>query len=78
MDTNSSVRKLSITYKRQKDIAMEYEIEDEEQIKFRITWMGYDDKQHSRVVPMSWSGKYMMLMKGMTRDNESIRVGEVD
>ena len=77
MDTNSSVRKLSITYKRQKDI-MENDIEDEEQIKFRITWMGYDNKAHSRVVPMSWSGKYMMLMKGMTRDNESIRVGEVD
>jgi hypothetical protein len=77
MDINSSVGKLSITYKGQKDI-MENDIEDEEQIKFRITWTGYDDKQHSRVVPISWSGQYMILMKGMTRDSESIRVGEVD
>jgi len=78
MDINSSVGKLSNTYKRQKDITMENDIQDEEQIKFRITWTGYDDKQHSRVVPLSWSSKYMMLMKGMTRDNESIRVGEVN
>jgi hypothetical protein len=78
MDINSSVGKLSNTYKRQKDITMENDIEDEEQIKFRITWTGYDDKQHSRVVPMLWSGRYMMLMRGMTRDSESIRVMEVD
>lgn len=77
MDTNSRSRKLPITYKRQKDIIVEYEIDEAEETKYRITWIGYDDKEHSRVVPMSWSAMYIVLMKGMTRDKSSVRIGEV-
>lgn len=56
---------------------MEQDTDNDEGNKTHISWVGYDDKKHSRVVPSCWAERYLAITKGMTRDRESISSGDV-
>jgi len=56
---------------------MEQDTDNNEGNKTHISWVGYDDKKHSRVVPSCWAERYLTITKGMTRDRESISSGDV-